>query len=298
MTRRTLLAAASAAPGIGQTKARKAEPYRIIDPHVHVWKLDRRFPWAKETTSPPTEDATPEMLLDLMRQHGVAKTVIIQVIHYRWDNSFLADVLTRYPQYFKGVARVNPEDPAAPDHLSKLAEQGFQGVRISPAANASGNWIDGPLMPPLWKRCEQLKIPMTVLTSTTRLPAVAKLAAQYPNLTVVIDHMADCPLNRPEEFAKLAALEANPRIFVKISHTWAVSNEGFPFRDSWGQVKRLYDKFGPRRLMWGTDWPVVKKHASYAQALAIVRDEMDFLNADDRSWLLSKTPERVWPFGA
>ena len=44
---------------------------RIIDPHVHVWKNDPRFPWAPETTNPPTEDATPEMLLQLMADNGV-----------------------------------------------------------------------------------------------------------------------------------------------------------------------------------------------------------------------------------
>ena len=37
----------------------------------------------------------PEMLLDLMKANGVSRTVIIQVIHYRYDNSFLADVLKR-----------------------------------------------------------------------------------------------------------------------------------------------------------------------------------------------------------
>ena len=68
-----------------------------------------------------------------MKANGVEKTVIIQVIHYRWDNSYLADVLKRYPSYFRGVARVNPESPAAPDDLSRLVEQqGFRGVRISP----------------------------------------------------------------------------------------------------------------------------------------------------------------------
>ena len=69
--------------------------YRIIDPHVHVWKHDPQFPWAKETTHPPDGDATPEMLLALMKQHGVERTVLIQFIGYRWDNSFVADVLKR-----------------------------------------------------------------------------------------------------------------------------------------------------------------------------------------------------------
>src|SRR6185436_9625478 len=138
--------------------------YPIIDPHVHVWKHDPRYPWAKETTHPPEKDATPDMLLELMGANGVARTVIIQVIHYRWDNSYAADVLRHYPKYFRGVARVNPESPAAPDDLSRLVkQQGFQGVRLSPAADASGDWIRGPLMPPLWKRCQDLRVPMTIL---------------------------------------------------------------------------------------------------------------------------------------
>src|ERR1700733_10307693 len=129
-----------------------AGPYRIIDSHVHVWKKDPLYPWAKETTKPPANDASAEMLLDLMKANGVEKTVIIQVIHYRWDNRYLADVLKRYPTYFRGVSRVNPESPAAPDDLSRLVEQqGFRGVRISPAGNPSGDWISGPLMPPPWK---------------------------------------------------------------------------------------------------------------------------------------------------
>src|SRR5206468_12157732 len=123
----------------------------LIDSHVHVWKHDPAFPFAKEA-HPPAEDASAEMLLELMKANGVSRTVIIQVIHYRWDNSYLADVLKKYPTTFKGVARVNPESPAAPDDLSRLVEQQkFRGVRISPGGNAAGDWIRGPLMPPLWK---------------------------------------------------------------------------------------------------------------------------------------------------
>src|SRR5437016_8701721 len=139
ISRRTALGAlaASAAHGAGK--------YRVIDSHVHVWKADPKYPWAKETTRPPASDATAETLLDLMKANDVEKTVIIQVIHYRWDNSYLADVLKRYPNQFKGVCRVNPEDPAAPDHLSRLTgEQGFRGVRLSPSANPDSDWIRGP----------------------------------------------------------------------------------------------------------------------------------------------------------
>jgi glycosyltransferase involved in cell wall biosynthesis len=61
-------------------------------------------------------------------------------------------------------------------------------------------------------------------------------------------------------------------------------------------VRRVYDAFGPERLMWGTDWPLVENYCGYAKALALVRDEIEFLNEEDKAWMLSKSIERVWPF--
>jgi predicted TIM-barrel fold metal-dependent hydrolase len=291
MTRRELLLGT-----VAMNLAGAFSKYRIIDPHVHVWVNDPRYPWARETTNPPKRDATPEMLLELMKANGVDRTVIVQYIGYRWDNRYAADTLKKYPQYFRGVARVNPLDPAAPDHLSRLTEEGFRGVRLSPSADASGDWIRGDLMPPLWKRAESLKVPMQILAPITRMPDIGRLTEGYPGLTVVIDHMADCPVDQPRELEKLIALARYPRVFVKVSHTWSISKRPYPYVDAQEHVKRLYAAFGPKRLMWGTDWPVVEDRATYRQALTVVRDDMKFLNEEDKSWILSRTIERVWPF--
>ena len=151
---------------------------------------------------------------------------------------------------------------------------------------------------PLWKRCYDLKVPMTVLAPITRMPEVTPLLEKSPDLTVVIDHMADCPVNQPAELDKLIALKRYPNVFVKISHTWSLSKQPYPWLDSQEHVKRLHQAFGPQRLMWATDWPIVEGNSTYAKALSVVRDDMKFLNAEDKSWMLSKTIERVWPFGA
>jgi len=289
--RRTFLATAVAA-----TAARAAAKPPMIDSHVHVWKHDPNFPFAAGA-HPPPEDASAEMLLDLMKANDVSKTVIIQVIHYKWDNSYLADVLKRYPRTFRGVCRVNPEDPAAPDHLSRLTEeQGFHGVRLSPSANADGDWIKGPLMPPLWKRCVQLKVPMTVLLPVGRIPDIVPLIEANPDLTVVIDHQADSPLGQPEKLDLLLALQRYPRVFVKISHMWSLSKQPYPYADAQVQVKRLCDKFGAHRLMWGTDWPISLKQLPYDKAVELFRDHIDFFTPEDREWILYKTVQQVWPF--
>jgi predicted TIM-barrel fold metal-dependent hydrolase len=269
----------------------------MIDSHVHVWKHDPAFPFA-EGAHPPTEDASVEMLLELMKANRIARTVIIQVIHYRWDNSYLADVLRRYPQFFKGVCRVDPQDPAAPDRFSRLTEeQGFHGVRLSPAAGPDGDWIRSPLMSSLWRRCARLKVPMTLLLPAARISDIEPLIQANPELQVVIDHMADIPPTHPRELNLLLALARYPNVFVKISHLWSLSSDSYPYADMTKQVKSLHAAFGARRLMWGTDWPISLKQLSYSQAIDLFGSHLDYLPLDDRQQIFYKTVQEVWPFG-
>lgn len=232
-----------------------------------------------------------------MHANGVARTVIIQVIHYKWDNSYLLDVLKRYPGIFHGVCRVNPEDPAAPDHLSELTGRGFRGVRISPAADASGDWIRSPLMSPLWRRCNQLKVPMTVLAPVTRVPDLVPLIDANPELTVVIDHMADCPLDRPDLLRLLLDLARYPHVFVKISDLWVLSKQPYPYPDAQDQAKRILERFGAKRLMWATNWPVSLAQLPYAKLIELYRDHLNFVSREEHEEILFKTVQRVWPFG-
>jgi L-fuconolactonase len=286
----------SAVTAVAQRNFAQMTRVPFIDGHVHVWKHDSSYPFAAGAI-PPAEDASAEMLLELMQENDVARTVLIQVIHYRWDNSYLASVLKRYPNQFHGVCRVDPEDAAAPDQLSRLTEvDGFRGVRLSPAEGPQGDWIRGPLMPPLWRRCAQLKAPMTLLIPVTRLPDLHPLIEANPDLTVVIDHMADSPLEEPEKLNLLLALARYPKVFVKISHMWSLSKRPYPYPDAAGQVKRLYEVFGAKRLMAGTDWPISLKQLSYAQAVSLYRDHLGFLPSADHSQILSKTVQLVWPF--
>lgn len=268
----------------------------FIDSHVHVWKHDPKYPFAVGAKVPP-EDASAEMLLGLMRANNVEHTVIIQVIHYKWDNSYLAGVLKRYPKQFRGVCRVNPEDPAAPDHLSRLTEvDGFHGVRLSPAEGPTGDWIRGPLMRPLWRRCADLNVPMTLLIPVSRLPDIHPLIEANPGLRVVIDHMADSPVEEPQKLELLLTLARYPNVFVKISHIWSLSHQPFPYADAQAQAKRIYKVFGADRLMAGTDWPISLKQLSYAQSVSLYRDHLNFVTATDKIRILSETVQKVWQF--
>lgn len=293
-TRREFVGGCVAALAAGVMRGESAPV--MIDAHVHVWKRDPEFPFAAGAKVPDV-DASAERLLELMRANGVARTVLIQVIHYKWDNRYLASVLKRYPGMFHGVCRVDPQNPGAPDHLSALTAEGFRGVRLSPAAGPEGDWIRGPLMVPLWRRCAELRVPMTLLVPVSRLPDVQPLIERFPELDVVIDHMADAALDRPHELEKLLALARYPRVFVKISDMWTLSRQAYPYADAQTQVKRLRDAFGAERLMWDTNWPVSLEQLPYARIVELYRDHMPWLNAREHRQILWGTVQRVWPFG-
>jgi predicted TIM-barrel fold metal-dependent hydrolase len=108
--------------------------------------------------------------------------------------------------------------------------------------------------------------------------------------------MADCPIDQPDELKKLLALARWPRVFVKISHLWSLSRQKYPYKDTHDQVKRLSDSFGPPRLMWGTDWPMVEKYCGYGKALTLYRDEIGGWTEAERRWILGGTAQKLWSF--
>jgi L-fuconolactonase len=272
---------------------------QCIDSHVHVWSSTprnlARFPFAAGANVPPALDAGVEGLIERMKKNRVDRTVLIQVIHYRWDNSYLVDCLRRFPKLFAGVCRVDPEDPAAPEHLESWTEKGCHGVRLSPTAGPEGEWIRGPLMPPLWKRCEDLGVPMTLLLPASRLRDLPPLLDRFPALRLVIDHMADCPPQDERAIADLLVLARYPNLYVKITHPWSLSQQAYPFRDTWPLLLRVRDAFGSGRLMAGTDWPIKVETCSYEQRLALYRKQLPFFNAGERADILHRTAVRVWP---
>jgi predicted TIM-barrel fold metal-dependent hydrolase len=292
------LAAAGAQLGENSAMAGESRKPRVIDSHVHVWKNDPRYPWPADLKSPPKDDALPETLLALMQQNGVERTVIVHVIYYRWDCRYAAACIRAHPDKFMGVSRINPQSATPAVDLDHWTAAGFHGVRLSPGAGKDGDWInDVRQMDAIWARAAGLKIPMCILCPISRIPDVEQVVERHnERLDVCIDHMADSPIDRPDELNKLLRLARYPRVYVKLSHLWTLSKQKYPYRDTHDQVRRLYDAFGPRRLMWGTDWPAVEERCTYAQALALYRDEIKFLSDDDRRWILGETALRLWPF--
>jgi predicted TIM-barrel fold metal-dependent hydrolase len=137
---------------------------------------------------------------------------------------------------------------------------------------------------------------MCILTHQQRLPDLEVWIKKYGDVQVCVDHMAWPAVDQEKQVPDLLSLSKYPNVFVKISGTWAVSKEPYPYRDTHDAVRRIFEAFGPERIMWGTDWPLVENKCGYTGALNLVRKEFDFLTDEDRKWILSDTILKLWPF--
>ena len=165
---------------------------------------------------------------------------------------------------------------------------------MSPWIGNDGAWWSKA--DPIWRRAEALGVPICVLTSIEHLPEIEATARRFDGVQVCVDHMAWPPVDDPGPIANLLSMAALPNVFVKISGQWGMSKQSFPYADTHENIRKAYDAFGPKRLMWGTDWPVSNAHCGYSGALELVQKHYDFLNDDDKEWILGKTVLRLWPF--
>jgi predicted TIM-barrel fold metal-dependent hydrolase len=93
----------------------------------------------------------------------------------------------------------------------------------------------------------------------------------------------------------LCGLAKHRNVFVKVSAFYALGRKQPPYMDLEPLIRRVFEDYGPRRLMWASDCPFqVQGEHTYKQSIDLIRDRLSWLSADDREWLLAKTAESVF----
>jgi predicted TIM-barrel fold metal-dependent hydrolase len=308
-TRRGFLAAAASVLLASREGAAAPRP-PVVDAHVHVWTDGKApFPYAHpyKPGDVPKAAGTVEMLLDDMDRHGVSHAVLVQTIHHGWDNGYVARCAQEHPKRLKAHGLIDPTDPRVADKLQYWVKQhGLAGMRFSPIYyRGRDDWLTSAAHRAAWKRAADLGLLFNFYISTQQLPRLEVMVRAFPDVPVVIDHLSQLDLKSrdPEpELARLLALARYPRVWVKVSELTSVSKSGkYPFADAYPWVKRVYEAFGPDRLVWGTGYPGAARAAygrpTLQQELALVREKIPIFSAADREKILGRNAARLWKLG-
>jgi predicted TIM-barrel fold metal-dependent hydrolase len=303
LTRRNFLrtAALAALAPAGCTSLQGAHG-NFIDAHVHVWTPDtRRYPissapaFKKHRT---VASFTPEELFAHCRPQGVSRVVLIQMSFYTFDNSYMLDCIARRPGVFRGVAIVDETKLDVCATMKALAKRGVRGFRIYTDRAKAEAWQHSDGMKKMWACAADEGLAMCLLADPESLPAVQRMCRAFPKTRVVIDHFARIGMKGPvrqRDLDNLCRLADFRHTHVKTSAFYALGKKRAPYTDMAPLVRTLRDTFGASRLMWASDCPYqVQEGHTYANSIALIRDRLAFLTAEDRQWMLRGTAEKVF----
>jgi L-fuconolactonase len=275
-----------------------------IDAHQHYWRLARGdYGWLTPALAPIHRDFGPADLAPELAAAGLSGTVLVQAAPTEAESSYLLELAATTPSV-RGV--VGWIDLAAADAAHRLHVQAREGplVGIRPMLQdiADANWVMQPAVLAGLGAASARGLVFDALIQPRHLAAVAALAAALPDLAIVIDHAAKPQIARwtlgGAAFAAwrdgLARLVEAPRVVCKLSGLATEASADWQPADLRPYVDVLLALFGPERLMFGSDWPVVNLGGGFARWHGAARALTAHLPAAARGAIFGDTARRIY----
>ncbi len=240
----------------------------IIDAHQHFWDPARGdYGWL--TPDLPIHRAYgPEDLQPLMQDAGVTGSILVQAAPTTEETDYMLAIARRTP-FVLGV--VGWIDLAAPDAAAQIRQRAqdplFLGARPMLQDIPEADWILRPELAPALNALAGEGLVFDALILSHQTSVIEQLAQRHPDLSIVLDHAAKPKLGNAEAMAAwrmaMAKLAARPNLCCKISGLLTELPPGTRLKAVKQAITVLFDLFGPDRLLWGSDWPVLTLAGDY-----------------------------------
>jgi L-fuconolactonase len=240
----------------------------FVDAHQHFWSIARGdYGWLTAKSGPIYRDFLPADLAPHLRRHGIAKTVLVQAAPTTEETDYLLRLADETAWVGAVVGWVDFERP---DHLSHLKRWSrnpkFRAVRPMIQDLPDPAWVLDPALDWAFRALQDLDLHFEFLGLPAHLDAASALLKRYPRLTVVLDHgMKPQVRNRAFEpwATGIDAIARTTRACCKLSGLVTEALPGWDASDIKLYADHLLQAFGPDRLMWGSDWPVVNLNGGF-----------------------------------
>ena len=282
------------------------------DAHQHFWQIARGdYAWLRAddpAVAPLVRDFMPEALAPLLRAHGVTRTVLVQATDSVAETEFMLTLAAAHDFVAGVVGWVDLAGADAAATLERLAAHTrIKGVRPMLQDLPAADWIVDAPRPEAMHTLQRLGLRFDALVKPRQLAPLARFARAWPDLPVVIDHAAKPPLASAWNDAAMqawrrdmAALAALPQVACKISGllTELSPADRASRARSTDRLRPVVDAllgwFGPQRLMWGSDWPVLTLAGGYDDWIAVSDALLVPLADHERAQVLHGTAQRFY----
>ena len=276
------------------------DPAPRVDTHHHLWKYDlAEYSWLSDQMHRIRRDFLPEDLAPEMERARIHGTVAVQARQKIEETEWLLELAGRHPFILGVVGWVPLVDPDVASHLERFAANPLlKGVRHVLQDEPDDDYM---LLPDFNRgvAClKEFKLAYDILIFERHLPQTIRFVDRHPDQVFVVDHIAK-PRIRHHLLSpwaeNLRALAERPNVYCKIS---GMVTEGDWHNWRPADFKPYFDcalgAFGPKRVMFGSDWPMLLVACDYAYWAKVVSDAVSGLSADEQQAIFSETPHQVY----
>jgi L-fuconolactonase len=244
-----------------------------IDAHQHFWRIaDPNRDWPPPELAALHRDFLPGDLAPLLQGRGIARTVLVQSLQDEDDTLFMLDLARRHAFIGGVVGWVDLKHGDAPARIAALARDPLlKGLRPMLQGLDDPCWIDDAALAPAVDAMLAHGLSFDALVAPRHLPALRRFAERFPGLPIVIDHGAKPGIAEGAmepwrtELARLAAL---PSVHCKLSGLVTEAGARWSLARLRPYAGCILELFGPARVMWGSDWPVLNLVSDYEEWIA------------------------------
>jgi predicted TIM-barrel fold metal-dependent hydrolase len=258
---------------------------QIVDAQIHLWTNEKAPPHHRQ--KPFRFDAA----LREMDAAGVDRAINCPAI---WDpeaNAYAVESARLHPDRFATLGWFNLLREPDSRFLDEFVEQpGMLGLRFIIGTKEQQELFAGGRLAWIWEGADRLGIPVGFMLPVSLYGQLASIAARYPRMRVLIDHLGASPaLKIPEAVAHLddlLRLAALPNIAVKATGVPSMATDAYPFASTHSVLQRVFEAFGPRRVFWGTD--ITRLAPSWRQCITLFSEELPWLKGDDLELVMGR----------
>jgi L-fuconolactonase len=241
----------------------------VIDAHQHFWSLAREdYGWLTPDLAALYRDFLPADLHPLLAREGVDKTIAIQAAETVAETEFLLALADAHPWIAGVVGWIDFEAADAVERLGRLARHHrLVGIRPMLQDLRDAEWILADTRRPVLAAMAERGLVLDALIRPRHLSVIQRLAERQDALTIVVDHAAKPAIDDGASFASwragIGALALRGNVHCKISGLLTEAPAGATAAALQPYVDVLLEAFGPGRLLWGSDWPVLLLAGDY-----------------------------------
>lgn len=266
---------------------------KIIDSHQHFWQIARGdYDWLTADLGVLYRDYLPEELAPILNNLGIEKTILVQAAATVTETDYMLNLADQYDFIGGVVGWVDFESDTAIQDIQRLSKNPkFKGLRPMLQDLEDPNWIAKPVLKPVIEAMVDQGLRFDALVFTAHIDALIKMMTQHPDLPVVIDHGAKPPIASGDLSLwkeKIAQLASNKAIYCKLSGLLTECSATQDIDSIRPAFDHLLNCFGSERLMWGSDWPVLKLREEYPNWLSIAQNLIEELPVEDQKNIMSR----------